>query len=205
MRVPRRLDAGEDWIVLERIEGAALAPGRHSDAANVEAIVALQRALSDYPVRELPASPVRRTLQTRFLEDPTDPIGWITGGLQRAAKRKLLPAATAQSAVDVVSGSDICFSHGDLLPRNILMTPKGPVLIDWECAGPMLSSWDPALLYVSIPATRALLPKSRLLFATVLFALAREVAFLQAFPGTSSARQRELEREIAEASAQLLE
>lgn len=200
-------DEAAGWVVLEQIEGRVLAPGRRSDTTEVAAIVELQRALRDYPARALPASPVRRALQTRFLEDPSDPIGWITHGLERAASRKLLPAAVAQTAIDViVSYGDVRFAHGDLLPRNIVMTPEGPVLIDWECAGPMLSTWDPALLYISIPATRAQLPRSAVLYATVLFALARELAFLHAFPQRgSSPRYEQLRREIAEASAKLIE
>lgn len=207
--VPRLLDADEEagWIVLERVAGTPVAPGRRSDQQRVAAIVEAQRRLSSYPVLPLPASPVRRTLEARLLEDPTDPLGWILGGLERAAVRKLLPEGVVRAALDVLAcNTELRFAHGDLLPRNILVGAAGPRFVDWECAGPMLATWDPALLYVALPATRRLLEPTRALFATVLFALAREAAFLRAFPPQASGPRRALlQREIADASAKLLE
>jgi thiamine kinase-like enzyme len=39
------------------------------------------------------------------------------------------------------------FCHGDALPANVLLSPAGPVLVDWEQAGWYLPGYDLAMLW----------------------------------------------------------
>jgi aminoglycoside phosphotransferase (APT) family kinase protein len=82
--------------------------------------------------------------------------------------------------------SATCFSHGDLLLRNVLSDPSGGLsLVDWECAGPHAAAWDDALLWVFAPEwVRGRIEAGhvgdaprRALLASVAFALSREVLY----------------------------
>src|SRR5487761_1397014 len=60
-----------------------------------------------------------------------------------------LPASFADDAPDP-SGQDSVLLHRDLHPQNVILTPEGPRIIDWEGAarGPALA--DVAMTWVII-------------------------------------------------------
>ncbi len=52
------------------------------------------------------------------------------------------------------------FTHGDITPRNVLVGPDRPALIDWEWAGPYPDGYELAFLWyilADLPASRDLL------------------------------------------------
>jgi hypothetical protein len=127
-------------------------------------------------------------MRKRILEDPSAPVAWIVEGidsLRSAGLLEELDAATMSGAI--AAHAVTSFSHGDLLPRNVLRDGPGSLaLVDWECAGEHAEAWDAALLWVFAPswarerlaqghsASRA----SRAAFlACVAFALTREMFY----------------------------
>jgi len=129
-------------------------------------------------------------LRQRLLEDPTAP-SWIREGLVRCHDRALIDDATRDAALAAIDAhAPVAPSHGDLLLRNAMQTADGElVLIDWECAGLHVADWDLALLWTQLAASgrqavEAAIgdgPRRRAFLALVVFALCREVVFLDAF------------------------
>ncbi|MBI5518181.1 MAG: phosphotransferase [Deltaproteobacteria bacterium] len=186
-----------DLLLVDHIDGSALATTRRAPGVSLEALralIAAQRALACWTPETgavpsgAPPPEARREQRSRLLEDPTDPLGWCLEGLARGASLGLLAstdAARAQAALR--AWPRVRFSHGDLLLRNVLQGAQGLTLVDWECAGPHPEGWDLALLWPAVgDEGRALLeavwdeqgaPARRAYDACVLFALVRELKF----------------------------
>ena len=135
-------------------------------------------------------------LRERLLEDPTAPLAWITEGLRRSCELELLDAQSvddALAALDEATGDNsVCYSHGDLLLRNVLQCKDGALAwIDLECSGFHASGWDLGLLWANVHdedrpmlekfASESPLPHSvsklRAFYACALFAIARELLY----------------------------
>jgi aminoglycoside phosphotransferase (APT) family kinase protein len=201
VRVPRMLDAGDAYIVLERIAGKPLAQRRHvvpRDRATWEALIAVAREVPHLAVHVdvVPTPEERAAMRARLLEDPTAPIDWIASGLRACAKRGLIDADIAERLAGDLKNTT--FQHGDLLLRNVMRDKGGLVVIDWECAGLHAEGWDAALLSVFAPEwarrelARGIDPAS--LRACTVFAILRELVFRRGKNDDVTAR---LESELA--------
>ncbi len=193
--VPRVHAVADDVIVIERLP-VALAKLRRPAAAlpvaTVEQLIAMHERIASHAFPVEPARPagVEAQLERRLLEDPTDPT-WIASGLARSHGRGLIDddtLATAEAAL--AAHALIAASHGDLLLRNAMARADGSiVLVDWECAGRHIADWDLALLWTQLdPAGRAFVDariigdaRRRAFDALIVFALCRELVFLDAF------------------------
>lgn len=194
VRTPALLDAGDDWLLVERIDGTTMARGRVAhdlDAAQVRAALdaSLRWGESTVPLpRDLPDAASLAEIRSRLLEDPSAPLDWCTEGLARGVDLGLVSGDIASRAIDALRAHPLTRrSHGDLLPRNVIATPDGATLVDLECAGPHPEAWDHALLWANVaPALRPAVEahfgvaddaRGRAFLACVAFALVRELKF----------------------------
>jgi aminoglycoside phosphotransferase (APT) family kinase protein len=108
-------------IVFERVDGVSL----------IDIVRARPRTLfcAVRQLAELHASIHRREAP------PELPLQreWIAGGIDAAPD---VPASKRQAAkaalADLPNGMVVC--HGDIHPANVLLTPRGPVVINWDTA-----------------------------------------------------------------------
>jgi hypothetical protein len=203
VRVPRLVAGGSDVLVVEQMPGEPLARQRHDvriariDAATWEALLVARARLRAWPMasalgRAPPPDPASvATMRRRLLEDPSAGVGWIVAGIDRLRARALLDDGDAERMQRALAEHPAtCFSHGDLLLRNVLSDAGGLALVDWECAGEHAEAWDAALLWAFAPAfARRQLEAEyagdrgawRAFLSCVAFALCRE-AFYRARP-----------------------
>jgi hypothetical protein len=202
VRVPRLVAAVKgELVVLERMHGDPVARTRHSsrqvvqessgrDAIWQTLLGALARlrtwsARLDPKVAGLPTASHVAQMRRRLLEDPSARGSWIPDGVERLRALGMLAETDARRMLGALEAHPAtCFSHGDLLPRNVLVDAAGNLsIVDWECAGEHLEAWDAALLWVFAPrwARRRLeaehaLPRARhrAFLSCVAFALTRE-------------------------------
>lgn len=196
--VPQLLawDEREELIVLERLDGAPLCETRACAVALGSAVItALIETLDRWAALDpldarwpsiLPDEREQRALRARLLEDPSAPLAWVREGLWQSAELGLLEQDAVDRALDALDAHPVVrASHGDLLLRNVLRTPRGIGWIDLECAGAHAQGWDLALLWVNAAredrplieqATRRLgdARAHRAWAACALFAIARE-------------------------------
>jgi hypothetical protein len=220
LRAPRLVAADDELLIIERFEPAPIAAKRRPAAelprAAVERWLAGLDALAGYRgalPSEPPGAAVRTQLRARLLEDPTAPLAWVTDGLARAHARHIFDGDVRDRALAALAEhAPLAPSHGDVLLRNAFVIDDQPALVDWECAGLHVADWDRALLWTQLaPASRAVVeealatgPRRRAFFALVVFALAREVVFLEAFRvARDDARMRPVLDELA-AAAELI-
>ncbi|GGZ42738.1 aminoglycoside phosphotransferase family protein [Streptomyces bluensis] len=145
VRVPRLIAADPDncTLVVERMPGRAAALQRHPTEAPPRAdIRAVLGAICRLNAWRPPAGTFEAPLDyaeriSRFHE-----LGLLTdrdmGDLQK------LLHGLAHTASRQGLGQ---FCHGDALLSNILLSPPGPVLVDWEHAGWYLPGYDLATLW----------------------------------------------------------
>ncbi|MER5493604.1 MULTISPECIES: aminoglycoside phosphotransferase family protein [unclassified Streptomyces] len=161
VRVPRLIAADPDncTLVIERLPGRAAALQRHPVEspprpdlqAALAAVGRLNRWQPPEGVFGRPLDYVQRI--NRYHE-----LGLLTdrdlGDLQK------LLHGIAQAAPSTPSGGRsgmLQFCHGDALLSNMLLSPVGPVLVDWEHAGWYLPGYDLATLWAVLgdaPAAR---------------------------------------------------
>ncbi|MGW7097986.1 aminoglycoside phosphotransferase family protein [Streptomyces sp. NPDC054838] len=152
VRVPRLIAADPEncVLVVERMAGRVAALQRHPVEAPPRADVraalgAVCRVNQWRPSAELFGHPLDYT--RRIARDHQ--LGMLTdrdfGDLQKLLHGLKLAGATWQ------------FNHGDALLSNLLLSPAGPVLLDWEHAGWYLPGYDLATLWTVLgdaPAAR---------------------------------------------------
>lgn len=191
---PELLASGPRWMVIARIAGAALATGRLARDADATAVAAalqarrrLARSATPWPSFG-PDERTRAEMRARLLEDPCDGLGWCVEGLARGADLGLVARDDAALAVAALRAWPVLTrSHGDLLPRNVIVDGAAARLVDLECAGDHPEAWDHALLWANLPpALRRAVeaefavddgPRGRAFRACVVFALVRELKF----------------------------
>ncbi|MEU3063573.1 aminoglycoside phosphotransferase family protein [Streptomyces subrutilus] len=153
VRVPRLIAADPEncTLVVERMAGRVAALQRHPVEAPPRvdlraALGAVCRVNQWRPPAELFGTPLNYT--RRIVRDYE--LGLLTdrdlGDLQ-----KLLHGVK-------LSGASLQFNHGDALLSNLLLSPAGPVLLDWEHAGWYLPGYDLATLWTVLgdaPAARS--------------------------------------------------
>lgn len=138
---------GRAGLVFERVDGLSMlrtmeaVPWRSGSLAR--RMAELQAAVHGCPAPELPS------VKTRLEHDITAAPG-LPGDLRQAALQRL------HSLSD---GDSLC--HGDLHPDNIIMTSRGPIIIDWMTAarGDPLSDVARSLLLMDVGP--AMLPQPR--------------------------------------------
>ena len=213
VRFPQLIAAEHGMLVIERLAGEPLATRRRPAAAlpirTISALISIHDQLATWAGKlpPLPPSPrVRAQLRERLLEDPTST--WIRDGVRWCGRRGVIDEALARG-IDETLGSyaPVAFGHGDLLLRNVIADDDEDVgLVDWECAGTHSRDWDLALLWTQLaPQARTIVEDAvrdsgirwRAFLGQVVFALARELRFLDAFgPGNDDDRNK-LRDEIA--------
>lgn len=210
--VPSVFAIADDVIIMERFPSSLATLRRPYADVSPTALVAQHAAIATYAFPTVPASPskVLHEVSRRLLEDPTNP-SWIVDGLERCRGRDLIDGDVYRAAIIALSDAPISPSHGDLLLRNAMQRDDGTVvLVDWECAGEHLADWDLALLWTQLaPEGRAIVEAGiadPVAFgALVVFALCRELVFLDAFrTAREHAGRRRVEAELAAARALLL-
>ncbi|WP_411102740.1 aminoglycoside phosphotransferase family protein [Streptomyces sp. cmx-4-9] len=153
VRVPRLIAADPEncTLVVERMAGRVAALQRHPVEAPPRvdlraALGAVCRVNQWQPPGELFGTPLNYS--RRIVRDYE--LGLLTdrdlGDLQ-----KLLHGVR-------MSGTGLQFNHGDALLSNLLLSPAGPVLLDWEHAGWYLPGYDLATLWTVLgdaPAARS--------------------------------------------------
>jgi hypothetical protein len=191
---PALLASGPRWMVLSRCTGTALAAGRFArdaDVSTVAAALAARRRLgcTTTPWPDVPQDDrTRAEIRARLLEDPCDGLHWCCNGLARGADLGLIDRTDAALAIDALRRWPVLArSHGDLLPRNVIVDGATARLVDLECAGDHPEAWDHALLWANVPAAARLRveedfgrdppPRRRAFWACVVFALVRELKF----------------------------
>ncbi|MFE0600560.1 aminoglycoside phosphotransferase family protein [Streptomyces sp. NPDC058892] len=153
VRVPRLIAADPEncTLVVERMAGRVAALQRHpvEPPPRVDlraALGAVCRVNQWRPSAELFGTPMNYA--RRIARDYE--LGLLTdrdlGDLQKLLRGVKLAGAALQ------------FNHGDALLSNLLLSPAGPVLLDWEHAGWYLPGYDLATLWAVLgdaPAARA--------------------------------------------------
>ncbi|MFD8281093.1 aminoglycoside phosphotransferase family protein [Streptomyces solisilvae] len=155
VRVPRLIAADPDncALVIERMPGRIAAAQRHPTEppprADLGAVLGAIRRVNQWrPPAGLFDAPIDYAVRlTRYHE-----LGLLTdrdmGDLQ-----KLLRGVSQTRGRQTPAQ----FSHGDALLNNVLLSPAGPVLLDWDHAGWYLPGYDLATLWTVLgdaPVTR---------------------------------------------------
>lgn len=125
-------------VIVERLPGTNLADQRHPMSAPDPRILAELLASLDRLATWRPNADV-------FARD-----GDYMHRFSRYHARGILDADDMRSLAALVARHDKAshvFCHGDVLPANVLTTPAGIALIDWEFAGYLLPGYDAALLW----------------------------------------------------------
>jgi hypothetical protein len=140
VRVPRLIAADPDScvLVIERMPGRVVTPQRHPVQAPTRADV--RAALSAYsrinawrPAAGSFDAPIDYPARiSRYHE-----VGLLTDRDLGDLQKLLRGLAHAQGQ----------FCHGDALLSNVLLSPAGPSLVDWEHAGWYLPGYDLAVLW----------------------------------------------------------
>ena len=218
VRTPRLIAASSDVLVVELLAGDPLAERRRPHAAlpirTIAALIAAHEQLARYAPKAVgtPPSPrVRAQLRERLLEDPTDPP-WVRAGVRLCGRRGSIDVELAKQIDQALAAYPAtAFSHGDLLLRNAIADPDDEEdlgLVDWECAGHHPRDWDLALLWSQLAGPARTIVEDavrdsgirwRAFLGMVMFAFARELRFLDAFPNTEPARA-EVAAELAAAA-----
>jgi len=215
VRAPRLVAATSDLLVVELLAGEPLSDRRRPNAAlpirTIAAVIAAHDQLSRYAPKltfVAPSPRVRAQLRERLLEDPCDP-SWIRDGVRLCGRRGTIEDELAKRIDHALAAYPATsFSHGDLLLRNVIADPDDEEdlgLVDWECAGTHLRDWDLALLWSQLAGPARTIVEDavrdsgirwRAFLGMVIFAFARELRFLDAFPHTDTART-EISTELA--------
>ena len=219
VRTPRLIAANHEVLVVELLPGEPLAERRRPHAAlpirTISALITIHDQLARYAPKLVIAAPparVRAQLRERLLEDPSDPT-WIRDGIRLCGRREGGIDGELAKQIDqaLAAYPATAFSHGDLLLRNAIADPDDEEdigLVDWECAGVHPRDWDLALLWSQLAgpartivedAVRDSGVRWRAFLGMVIFAFARELRFLEAFPNTEVARA-EVSGELAAAA-----
>lgn len=145
MRAPRLIAADPDncTLVIERMPGRAAALTRHPLQAPPRAdIRAALGAICRLNAWRPPAGTFDAPLDYAACVSRYHELGLLTdrdlGDLQ-----KLLHGIAASAGRHGMGQ----FCHGDALLSNVLLSPAGPVLVDWEHAGWYLPGYDLATLW----------------------------------------------------------
>jgi thiamine kinase len=109
---PRLLASGDDWVAYAHVEGTA---GEADPAAIARCLFRIHQQ-PGLGYRSLPSGSAALIAQTHAI------LAACNGHVPPPPHDPNVPAVPATVLV-----------HGDAVPGNIIATPNGPVLIDWQC------------------------------------------------------------------------
>jgi aminoglycoside phosphotransferase (APT) family kinase protein len=133
---------GREGVVYERIEGPSLL---NDLASKPWKVVKYARLLADLHARvhEIPASPNLETQRE-----------WARGGIPETKKLSKNQKESVLHLLDSMpDGNQLC--HGDFHPGNIIVTHRGPVIIDWMTASKGVACGDVARTSIILEAAKA--------------------------------------------------
>jgi len=107
---------GRLGVVLERVEGPSLL---QLLSARPWRVAAIARRLAE----------VHAAIHARRVEGLTPLAQHLRWRIDRAALPEALRSRTLDALERLPAGDAVC--HGDLHPDNVVLTPRGPVVIDW--------------------------------------------------------------------------
>ena len=139
-KVYERVKLGKrEGIVYERLEGTTLLHEIASKPWNIAKYARLQASLH---------AQVHKVLAPASIETQRE---WATGGLAETDK---LPRNLQEKVLHLLAsmpdGNQLC--HGDFHPGNIVVTRRGPVIIDWMTASKGVACGDVARTSVILEA-----------------------------------------------------
>ena len=133
---------GRDGVVYERIEGPSLLNELATKPWNV---IKFARLLAKLHVQ------VHEVGAPADLETQRE---WATGGIPASEKLSNEMKTSVLQLLDTLpDGNILC--HGDFHPGNIIMTPNGPVIIDWMTVSKGVASGDVARTSIILEAAKA--------------------------------------------------
>jgi Ser/Thr protein kinase RdoA (MazF antagonist) len=136
---PQLHAVGENWLLLERVEGVPL--WQSGDLLSWQAVARWCARLHDL------RAPVELSSHGAGLYE-----GWVTGALENEPLLNSLRAA-AERAIARLLGLPRTLIHGELYPSNVVLAGNRIAVVDWEqaAAGPgvidlgaLVTGWDDA-------------------------------------------------------------
>jgi aminoglycoside phosphotransferase (APT) family kinase protein len=112
---------GRPGIVFERVEGPSLL--EHAQARPWTLFEAVRLLAELHAQIHRCVAPVELPSQREWSAGDIDAVADLSATEKEAARRCL---------AELPDGTALC--HGDFHPGNVLITPRGPVIIDWETA-----------------------------------------------------------------------
>lgn len=151
VRTPRLIAADPDdcTLVLERVPGRTLSPLRHPmDVPPRNELRAVLGAVCRVNLWRPPAELFDRPINYARRLTRSHELGLLTDR-DLGDLRKLLYGLTHDGARPG-GPARLQFCHGDATLSNVLLSPAGPVLLDWEHAGWYLPGYDLATLWSAL-------------------------------------------------------
>lgn len=138
VRVPQlRATDGHRFLVLERLPGQQVARGRYPSQPLAETVLdQVLNMLDTFGQWQPPCS-----MLPPALDYTCRPARYAAGGWFSSADRDKLESLLA------AAGPPTCCQHGDPLLSNLLLTPDGCALVDFEHTARFVRGWDVALLH----------------------------------------------------------
>ncbi|GAA3887471.1 aminoglycoside phosphotransferase family protein [Streptomyces sedi] len=144
VRVPRLIADGDHTLVTEFVPGRVASPQRHPSLppawTDLRATLAAVRRINAWrPAAGVFPDEVNHAAQLARYQ----PFGLLTD-------RDLSDLKTLLHDVCGRGEPPREFGHGEALPPHVLLSPTGPVLVDWTSAGWRLPGYDLATLWVAL-------------------------------------------------------
>jgi aminoglycoside/choline kinase family phosphotransferase len=199
----RLIASGRDADVYDLGDGRVLRRHKDGRPATKQAELIRYAAAHAYPVPVLhdASGPdlVLEKLDGPEMQDVLRP--WNLGRNARilADLHRRLHDIPPMPGLETLFGESRSLLHLDLHPRNVLMTARGPVVIDWANAANGPGQADVALMYVigktsridGPPAARALLGLFRERFLSAFLGCAADADFERVLPAVAAFRKRD--------------
>jgi hypothetical protein len=149
--------------------GGLMATARHTGQLHVKTLGT--QATYDLVRQALPPRPERvRVENARFLLDNEGRLlRWLAAvGAEAAPGTHEDLEEVARALVD--PGPLLAFTHGDMAPSNVLFTPGGPRLLDFEYAGMRHALYDALMWLVTVPFPDELVSRADITYRITLSA-----------------------------------
>ncbi len=150
----RLIAAGRDCDVFDRGDGTVLRRARSGRSLEAEGALLIHLAEHDYPVPDLvdadgPELVMERIAGPTMLADVARRPWALRGGARTLADlHQRLHAVPAADGLRQPWGPSHTMVHLDFHPDNVIMSPRGPVVIDWTKAAAGPPGLDIAMTWV---------------------------------------------------------
>ncbi|MBK5305448.1 MAG: aminoglycoside phosphotransferase family protein [Frankiaceae bacterium] len=166
---PRPLGYTPDpgWLLMEYLDPVTHPVWKHHLlAGRVEPAVARELARRLGRVHRVTAG--QPQLAQRFATDALFDALRLDPYLRALLPEHPVVADRIEAIIDRTAGTRIALVHGDVSPKNILLAPSGPVLLDAECAWWGDPAFDVAFLLTHLVSKTAHLPARHVELATAI-------------------------------------